>query len=311
MFKTSNAQGSDSRDSNNNHDGKRAHGIMAEDECTDAPDTEMWDSFLDWATRDLEHVLTRVLEHIETFVLIFIDGLDEAEPEEQKAILTSMTSCLEQVSRSAFPAVPNLLVFRDIRMYAYGKFSQAIADDPGSSLDRHRLATIVSERAQGVFLWAMLAAQSLVRAIENGDDENCLQERLSTLSGKLEDFYLDMWNRYNDELPSYRRTAARYLNLMIIAPHCLDISTSRGVTPVRLDMTWLVGATAYDEYARLRAGRNGTDDGLEAICTKTRKSVESRCAGLLTFGDSSELATASVDFIHRSAYDFLTESEGE
>lgn len=129
------------------------------------------------------------------------------------------------------------LVFRDIRMYAYRKLSQAIAGDPGSSLDRHRLATIVSERAQGVFLWAMLAVQSLVRGIEHGDDENCLQERLGTLSGKLEDFYLDMWNSYNDELPSYRRTAARYLNLMIIAPHCLEISTSGGVTPVRLDMT--------------------------------------------------------------------------
>lgn len=48
MFKTNNAQGSDNRDPDNNHDGKRAHGIMAEDECTDAPDTEMWDSFPDW-----------------------------------------------------------------------------------------------------------------------------------------------------------------------------------------------------------------------------------------------------------------------
>lgn len=116
-----------------------------------------------------------------------------------------------------------------------------------------------------------------------------------------------MWRRQNDDIPSYRKLAARYFGLVIAAKNWRTIG--RLNRPDDIDLAWLLGTIEERRRSTLYVHDRNLTIVSEAACLKMRASVRSRCAGLLQVCKSDKLPKAKVDFIHRSTYDFLVESE--
>jgi len=77
------------------------------------------------------------------------------------------------------------------------------------------LVKIVLHKADGVFLWAHYALRSLVRGLSQHDDWNELEKRLKALPSKIEELYHDMWRRLNEDHIIYREEAAQYFHIAL------------------------------------------------------------------------------------------------
>lgn len=87
---------------------------------------------------------------------------------------------------------------------------------PEDKVNREELVNLVVQKADGVFLWVHLALSSLQRGGIKRDDWDTLTKRLAILPSKLEDFYREMWRRLGDDESLYRREAAFYFNLVLL-----------------------------------------------------------------------------------------------
>ncbi|KAI4866864.1 hypothetical protein F4820DRAFT_446561 [Hypoxylon rubiginosum] len=96
----------------------------------------------------------------------------------------------------AFEGRPRLMLHdltqADIDHYIFSKFNankgfvKLQQREPGYSKE---LQANISEKAEGVFLWVRLVAQSLLEGLTNGDRIHDLQSRLEELPRNLEDLF--------------------------------------------------------------------------------------------------------------------------
>lgn len=278
----------------------------------------------DWSIDELSILFGTLVEETRASTCIFIDGIDEADSEEQLSILSFVGSLATLpnvkvcVSSRPEPLLPQRLeqypqlrvqdlTVQDIREYIEVQLQQAFRIGSKPKHPCRDLTSVVCRKAEGVFLWAVLAVQSLIRGIQLGDDDDVLFERLAALPRELEGLYLDMWRRQKDDIPSYRKLAARYFGLVIAAKKWQNIW--RLNQPDDIDLAWLLGAIEERRRSTLYVHERNLTIVSEAACLTMRASVRSRCAGLLQVCQSDKLPNAKVDFIHRSAYAFLVESE--
>ncbi|KEZ38893.1 hypothetical protein SAPIO_CDS10206 [Scedosporium apiospermum] len=181
-------------------------------------------------------------------------------------------------------------------------------------------------KAEGVFLWLQLVTRSVARGWANGDTEEEIESRISVLPGELSGLYSDMWKRLNEDSLVYRRTAAEYFNLVLAA------ATFDGAGPVattshtryrggKLDLFQFM-AMMTESFGPGVLGdiRNPVDESyIDGICQEAADSIRKRCAGLLEVRATIPRSECSnivryhiyskVSFIHRTAYDFLMDSE--
>lgn len=195
-----------------------------------------------------------------------------------------------------------------------------------------RFVEDVVEKAQGVFLWLALAIKQLRSGIERRDSLAQLNQRLEEMPGDLAGLYHDMWLRHDMDHVIYRPIISRLLRLQ------LTIRTPRrvewSVGPLKHDLPSvfelaIASAEVYFLRGFLETGLLSAQQ-LEERCKTTRDDINSRCAGLLEIsereghrvwegvgrrcqeprgGPYSPLlpyTDLTVDFIHRTAYDFLT-----
>lgn len=291
------------------------------------------DGDTDWSVPELERLCLGLINHCGTPLCLFIDGLDECGPEDshQKLldtldrirlpnvkIITSSRN--EPVFEQRFRHEPQLRVqdmtAGDLHTYATGMLSRDIQDE--------FLEQLV-EKAEGVFLWMVLAVQSINRGFSNGDPYTDLHRRIKRLPRGLNDLYKNMWERLNDDIELYRQSAALYFKLAIAGQNMAS-SHRGGWTP--LEMVLALSATSHIASARptlISASQ------LLKECEGFPKKVEVRCAGLLGLygepgdslleeheGDEERALLKYVDyyltfrFIHRSARDFLVDTvEGQ
>lgn len=187
-------------------------------------------------------------------------------------------------------------------------------------------------KAEGVFLWLHLAARSLIRGIENGDTQEEIGRRLNDLPNELSMLYSDMWARMNGDNKFYRESAARYFNLLIASrtlregeyPRPPSLFHVMAATEIQVQHTFVKERTVMDP------------ESLERLCNKAQHAIQVRCAGLLevakfrplsyynrspvfplykglvwdsSYEKISPHGTMNVQFIHRTAYDFVTNTE--
>ncbi|KAG6358726.1 hypothetical protein INS49_012245 [Diaporthe citri] len=154
-----------------------------------------------------------------------VAGLDECGPEDNHQKLLEIlekirlpnvkiiaSSRNEPVLEKRFRHEPQLrvqdLTAGDLRIYARDVLSHEIQE-----LFREELV----ERSEGVFLWMILAVQSINRGLNNVETHTDLRRRVRNLPKGLNDLYKDMWERMNEDGDLYRESAALYFKLAIAA----------------------------------------------------------------------------------------------
>jgi hypothetical protein len=213
------------------------------------------------------------------------------------------------------------------------------------STEIHKTFTLrLVAKAQGVFLWLYLATRSVTTGLQSDDSETMLLARLKEMPSELTQLYTDMWQRLNDNNPVYRGIAARYFTYALAKPHYIvpifpEVGFPSGFPEVWQPTLFQIACAERAEAAKefLSTKNAITWTAVKHVCEQATTSIEHRCAGLLRvvqrsgrgrtiksairashgkiLDDSNgtdEVEAAifgSVVFIHRTAHDFLKDTE--
>lgn len=289
------------------------------------------DADTDWSVTELTSLCVATLENYSTSVCIFVDGLDEVVDPDAVALMqildtwksiSSVKICL--ASRPEPRINRRLRIFQrlrlqdltvnDMRRLAEDTLKSVVSRWDKAPIEEQRLLqrlpALVVDKAEGVFLWVVLAVSSLQRGAENEDTVNQLYHRLESLPSDLSDLYFDMWSRLNDDEPLYRRAAAEYFNLVIMA---LRVEGTCQAVPAIVVWTALLvlSASTDSEIQHDLWGGSGafTYSDLNHRSNQLVSTLEIRCAGLLEVVEDRRFDGRSVRFIHRTAYDFVVDTE--
>lgn len=140
-------------------------------------------------------------------VFLLVDGLDEFEGDYSRLldalaslqVGSNVKTCVSSRPETAFvrnfadfPAVSlHRLNHYDIEIYAR---SQLKTNWKPST----NLVSAVTDRAEGVFLWAVLVCKSLVSGMDAGDDDYTLHMRLNAIPSDLADLFKQMFAHIDD-----------------------------------------------------------------------------------------------------------------
>ncbi|KAI1032533.1 hypothetical protein LB503_012609 [Fusarium chuoi] len=301
----------------------------------------------DWSVKDLQAAWNYLADRDARSICIFIDGLDEIRNEDGFAKLFKSIQSISKLSnvKICMSTRPEAQIMRwlqttnavgilledltrfDMVLFVRKRFRELLINGDVSSEFFDYLRQQLVDKAQGVFLWLHLASGSIIEGIENGDSNDMLSVRLHELPGDLEKLYTDMWQRSNAKSTAYQETARRIFRCL------LDDSVRRNFITIGLRKRCFLPlilqiACVEDQKTQqdLLKG-NGTIAAAEILrlCDETEASIHKRCAGLLEIktnefsnetstilGDNKAVvakAIGTVAFIHRTAHDFLTDTE--
>ncbi|KAK7712426.1 hypothetical protein SLS64_004810 [Diaporthe eres] len=267
----------------------------------------------------------------DTRLFILIDGLDEFEG--KHASIAAFLSRLERLANvkvlvssrplpvfvRAFDHAPKMylqeLTKEDIETYItdtlwhHPHMAQLSYIEPTELMN---IAEVLVSKACGVFLWVVLACQSILEGLDEYDTTPELMSRANKIPPELGDFFRQMIDGID---PRKREQSARFLRLIF------ESQTSSAFDPIPT-----LGLAIVDEQG-LRAdfmGPNAT--GLSnkekvLLCRRLEGRLRSRCSGLVEIQLDSDLAlirksepitaedatiaNSRVVFLHRSLYEFL------
>ncbi|KAJ0115588.1 hypothetical protein J7T55_010411 [Diaporthe amygdali] len=307
------------------------------------------DSYTDWSSSELRSALLKTLDSYENGVCLFLDGIDEINPEnktkdsipefldwafklsQRRKIKLCLASRPDpQILETKLSIYPRIrlqdLNYEDLMVYA-----EEHVEFPETEMSEDQYDPIRSlvAKAEGVFLWLILATKSINEGFRNYDSVESLQKRIDHLPKDLDSLYQDMWARAGaDSLPEYGQTAALYFKLLLASRH-------RQFSTNRFNIFQLMLATT-PVADRVLDALDGTSDFVSQDimlrrCQEVERKVKIYCAGLVESGtegrvdeahrDTSSwyghmydmvwpIATSSdLQFIHRTARDFLTDTE--
>ncbi|QPC71974.1 hypothetical protein HYE68_002726 [Fusarium pseudograminearum] len=304
------------------------------------PTSKSKQSYHDWSVTDLKGLLFETLELAtdKEHLCIFIDGLDEfVDDSGTEAIVKTLsdfkrftkvkvcvTSRAEPWLKEELDTAPNLklheLTAPDMRKWVHGRLQQFDAKftfSPDSSSD---LVEQLLKKAGGVFLWIHLATQSVIRGIKDNESEEMLISRLEQLPENLEDLLYDMWKRLGEDEPSYRKSAATYLRLMVGFKTLMEDADIQYCPAFgALHIIKMVFATRTDIQRALTIFTDDIDyEMVNSLCETTTNQIHTNCAGLLEVHppifpsdphDPVPKMHVTVEFVHRTAYDFIVGTE--
>ena len=164
---------------------------------------------------------------------MFIDGLDEIDGDyhsflrlvdslvNQENVKICLSSRPLLIFEEAFSKTPKLklqdLTYDSIRAYADTQLSDLIQRQVDKR-DTHRVKNIVDvivNRADGVFLWAVIAIRDVRDGLRDIVDLDELEQTVDNLPSQLESLFMLMLNRIK---PAYQRDAARFLQIALHVP---------------------------------------------------------------------------------------------
>lgn len=189
-----------------------------------------------WSERELKENLGKVLEHRSGPVCILLDGLDEYQGDKwdlvkylketaKPRIKLCVASRPDPVFDTAFNGVRQLKM-QDMNKPAIERMvdhtlRESIGESGFYSGDEYvELAEGISEKANGVFLWAHFAVTELRAGWVVGDEIWKLQKRLEEIPEKLEDIYAQILTKIK---PDERQHAACMLQLVCYAKKLLTV----------------------------------------------------------------------------------------
>ncbi|KAH7166479.1 hypothetical protein EDB81DRAFT_943351 [Dactylonectria macrodidyma] len=303
------------------------------------------DSYDDWSAAELEKLVLFLLAENMSPVCIFIDGLDEISSQDGYFKLLNVVEQLNawdhvKVCVSSRPETQLVQRFQriaatsirledltrpEMSVYVHKELKPFNASGEISSSLLEELTRGLLYKAQGVFLWLFLATRSLINGVQNRDDEGTLLQRFKELPEELEDLYADMWKRLKGNNSVYRETAARYFRFVVTGAQPVNVTKQTHnffiLRPTLLEIA-LAERTKDREVLTHKANDSSHAD-LKMLCETTAETISTRCAGLLqlTRGvsgrnideiphlDEIKFLNQVVSFIHRTAHDFLVETQ--
>lgn len=249
--------------------------------------------------------------HIGTKFCFFIDGLDEHEGDHLElckilnrfAKSTNVKVCLSSRPWNVFDeafgqGTSKLYVHEltevDIRNYAASR----LHDHPRWNLaitnpqDGQWLIDQITERAWGVFLWAVLVTKLLLNGLTNRDRFSDMRRRLDSFPIELEPFFMKILTSVE---PFYRSKMATTLLIALSAAGPLHF------------LFYEFHDQEYDdrEYALQAQMRPLTKEELKHMRESTAYHLDSRTRGLLELPAQGE----TVAFLHRTVVDFLNKED--
>lgn len=312
------------------------------------PDSGIKDTDTDWSTAELLDLCLRVSSAYEFPLCIFLDGLDEVDPRDGVDSLLSVINRISQSSnvKLCLSSRPEPLLQRRFSSYPQVRLQDLNRSDlelyardhikyPSECVARHYGHPIRSlvHRSEGVFLWLVLATKSINRGVEYGDNFEKFEERIRHLPGDLISLYNDMWKRAGKDDPlSYRQTAALYFRLLLT--HREKGSLFRDFFDSFEILPFMLASTSTADCI-LQAGdqtpQRIPNDVMLQRCRDVERQVDDYCFGLVEVGPRSipvqrpriagmygryydDLipftdSSSVVRFIHRTAHDFLVNTE--
>jgi hypothetical protein len=177
-----------------------------------------------WTTQTLLDCATKAIKSAgSVHFCIFIDGLDEYTGDYDHLVdcigrfqdLGNVKVCVS--SRPETQLVHRLRELKHLRLQdlngddIFNFVDQSLAKTQLSEHYRTELAGEVGRRAEGVFLWASLVTQSLVKGYRAGDDEEILWKRLDSLPSDMNQLFEQMLANVDDV---HKASLVYYLQLM-------------------------------------------------------------------------------------------------
>ena len=219
----------------------------------------------------------------------------------------------------AFSGKPSLrlqdLTFESIKDYTKVKLCEPIQKYVSlNKTERNQaddLLTRIVERADGVFLWAIIAVRDVHEGLRGIANLNELAQTIESLPTQLESLFMLMLNRIS---PAFKRDAAHFLEIVLYQGTGEGFSDNNSMDLCRLHLSHSQrmlkdAAFSFDEVA--------TND-LIAACVTTKKRVQSHTAGLLELTPTDERSLVyykwvnpdptvftKINFLHRTVQDFL------
>ncbi|KAJ6787226.1 hypothetical protein PWT90_07861 [Aphanocladium album] len=155
----------------------------------------------------------------------------------------------------------------------------------------------ICSKADGVFLWVVLALKELELGTCYDEDFQELINRLDALPKDLEELYISMWKRENDRNPSHQKEASRYLNMLLLYE-------SNGWYQPEIDILTMTLALNRDlAVATVQHPPESLASKLHDSCKLVERRMDLRTSGLVEIGKDH-----CIRLTHRSAYEFLRES---
>lgn len=234
-----------------------------------------------WTEKSLMATLLSSLEALnQAKVCIFVDGLDEYEGDYDELLnLIFKLQCIDYIKccvssrpetnlRIRLKSCKQLRLehhnFYDIRAFASEKFKAVELPSPrnGSTPAKERKELIyeLACEARGVFLWAALVMQSLIKGVRSGDDFETLHKRLDQAPKELNDIFAQMVAEI-DEV--HKPSLAVYL-------HTLHLVRTAYYFP---KISVLTAARPKNEV--------GSYEEFRTACKQTENQIVARSAGLL------------------------------
>jgi len=242
----------------------------------------------------------------------FIDGLDEFAGNHRDGILfvkdlVASTNIKIVVSSrpidtcfAAFSSAPNLrlqdLTASDISRYINDTVQSHTCSTNYSAASLGALVSDIRSKADGVFLWVVLACRTLLEGFEAYDSVEELRRRVDELPPELEDLFRHILNG----LPTrYLQQAAQLLRVCYIHR---SLRIEHEISAVTL-------AWAHEKNMEIRAMEDFAESSFDERQTRTTMfegRLRSRCRGLLEVYRLTDSSDTHIDFMHRTVFEFLS-----
>ncbi|KAK5459592.1 hypothetical protein LTS15_003721 [Exophiala xenobiotica] len=277
-----------------------------------------------WTDAELKSWFIYLITHSGYHYCLLVDGLDEVAGNRQALLdavqeiaLSSKKIKICCSSRPEAPFAGLLRRYPSLRLqdFNFGDIEnhcRTRLDGTGAVV----YADTIASRAEGVFLWAYLVAEDLRTAVNQGDTEEDLNSRLEECPGGMNELFKFLLERQDK---FYAKHPKPYL-------HLLDVASKKEEHVTVLELF-----IASEDQDKVRSCFPvNLEDGVDYLAALNNSAVDleanlvARCAGLvecknaphvLEFPDTYSYKNLSrtrvmvVRFIHRSARDFLLESE--
>ena len=266
-------------------------------------------------------------------ICVFVDGLDEFSGDQDMLIkligrvqTADVKVCLSsrpyRSYSEAFGPCPKLqlqdLTGSDIRIYVSNKLDPLVKTNHRK--DVYDIFDTVVYKARGVFLWVELVVKDLIKGLKEDDTLEQLQERLELMPSDIEDLYAHMLSKIDKV---YRTQAAKLLQMALsnLTGSLFTLALAffgrfDRVSDVYLSDIISCCKEARNKIPTICAGLLEVHVSDERVRGGTFKSADPSLSLVIQYDESSELAElkffqdyASVGFIHRTAQDYLGQSE--
>ena len=234
----------------------------------------------------LRHVINRLARH----AYIFVDGLDELDPDDNIDSLLSLIrdlSALQNV-KVCVSSRPEVYISKQLAQYRHLRLQDLTTDDMRVciqdeiqylctkhhlSLSNEQMTKIMETmraKANGVFLWVRFVLRSIAKGSRNFDDFEDLLGRIRDLPSGMQQVYLQIWKRLNGDKERYHQEAAEYFSCVMLAANIsLPLFELWVAGDPRLQKHYLETISPRDPNSIIRG------------CEILKDRILTRCAGLL------------------------------